>query len=303
MLPNFTLPILEPEYVVQALSESYDWGAIDLGVPKIHQLTQGEGIKIAIIDSGKSNHFEVAGNLLDAENFTSSPSVDDKNGHGTFCSGIIAAEINSEGIIGVAPKSKLLMAKSIGDGGAGTPAELVKGVRWSIEKGADIISISAGIFFDFKPLQEIIQEAYRQNIIIVAAAGNSGSRYPDIAFPARYPEVISVAAYDQNHKAAPFSSRGINIKFALPGVDIYSTYLDNNYAKMSGTSFSCPLLAGICALILSKHRNTTNNGTDCNTPLQMLEHLKKYAVDLNDKDATGFGSINMQQMFNLESNS
>lgn len=302
MLPNFTIPTLEPEFVVQALSETYDWGSIDLGVPKIHRQTQGEGVTIAIIDSGKSNHFEVANNIVDAQNFTTSPTIDDKAGHASFCSGIISAEINNDGIIGVAPKSKLLMAKSIGDGGAGTPVELVKGVKWAIEKGADIISISAGIFFDFKPLHEIIKEAYRQNIIMVAACGNSSNRYPDIAFPARYPEVIGVAAYDQSHKPASFSSRGVNVKFALPGVDIYSTWLDNGFAKMSGTSFATPILSGICALILSKHRNTKDNGTDCGTPLEMLEHLKKYAVDMNDRNATGFGSINTQQMFNLEDN-
>lgn len=291
---------LVPEFVFQAMSEVYDWGLQDLNIPDIHKETMGEGITIAVIDSGKSTHFEIQNNIAGAQNFSASEGVEDKCGHSTFVSGIIAAEKNNDGIIGVAPKAKIYFVKAIDDSGNGSPSALVQAIMWATEKKVNIISISAGMFVDFKPLHQAVQKAYENNIIIVAACGNTGTRYYDVAFPARYPEVIGVAAYDQKHETAPFSSRGVNVRFALPGVDIYSTWLDNQFAKMSGTSFSAPILSGICALILSKHRLGVDSKTPCETPKQMLEHLQKYSVKLDDPTATGFGTIDLKGMFTLD---
>jgi len=214
----------------------------------------------------------------------------------TFCAGIIAAEKNDEGIIGVAPKAKLYFAKAMDDSGAGDPSFLVKAINWAISQKVDIMSISAGMFFDFKPLRKIIKKAHERNIIICAAVGNSGDRHYDVAFPARYPEVIGVAAYDQRHKVARFSSRGTNVSFAMPGVNIYSTFLNNQFCKMNGTSMACPIMSGICALILAKHREAPSS-TPCKTPQQMMEHLQKYAKKLNGKNETGFGNVDLKGIF------
>lgn len=214
----------------------------------------------------------------------------------TFCAGIIAARKNNEGIIGVAPEAKLLFAKAMDDSGRGDPSALANSVMWAIRQKADIISISAGMFFDFKPLKKAIQKAHASNIIICAAVGNTSNRNYDVAFPARYPEVIGIAAYDERHKAARFSSRGVNVSFALPGVDIYSTFLNNQYCKMSGTSMACPMMSGICALILAKHRKNQGK-TPCNTPKQMMSHLTKYSKKLQSKKETGFGTIDLEALF------
>lgn len=229
-LPEFTI-----ERVLQSFSEVYDWGLRDLNVPDIHKKTLGEGVKVAVIDSGKSTHFETEDAIVAAKNFSKSPTLEDKNGHSTFCAGIIAARKNDQGIIGVAPKAKVYFAKAMDDSGAGEPSALVRAINWAAKQKVDIMSISAGMFFDFKPLKQAIQRAYKRNIIIVAAVGNTGTRHYDVAFPARYPEVIGVAAYDQKHKVARFSSRGTNVSFAMPGVNIYSTYLNNQFCKMNGT--------------------------------------------------------------------
>ncbi len=301
MLPTVFLPDLQPEFVLQIMSEVYDWGLMDLNVPLMHKHTLGEGIKIGIIDSGRSEHFETVNNTVESKNFTESPSVVDKNGHSTFIAGVIAAEKNDEGIVGVAPEAKLYFAKSMDDAGRGSPSSLARAVAWCASKKVDIISISAGMFFDFKPLRRAVTAAYNKNIIIVAATGNTGTRHFDVAFPARYPEVIGVAAYDQNHRVAKFSSRGANVSCAMPGVDIYSCHLDNNFCKSNGTSFACPMLAGICALVLAYHRKLVNPETPCETPRQMMEHLKKYAKDLNsDAKSVGFGTLHADQMFNSD---
>ncbi len=298
MLPQFVIPKLHPEFVLQSMSEVYDWGLRDLNVPNLHKQTMGEDVKIAIIDSGKSEHFETENLTIAAKNFTTSPTVNDRNGHSTFIAGIIAAEKNSEGIVGIAPKSRLFFAKSMDDAGRGNPSAMVKGIAWCIQQSVDIISISAGMFFDFKPLHKVIRRAYQKNIIIVAASGNTGTRHYDVAFPARYPEVIGVAAYNKNHKVARFSSRGINVSCAMPGTDIYSTHLDNRFCKDRGTSFACPMLSGICALILSRHRKASNPKTPCRTPREMLLHLKKYAKNLNgDAKEVGFGTLDTEAMF------
>lgn len=291
------LPDLNPEFVLQSMSEVYDWGLLDLNIPSVHKKTKGESIKIGIVDSGKSEHFETIAATVEAQNFTTSPFLEDHNGHSTFISGIIAAEQNNEGIIGVAPKSKLYFAKAMDDAGRGSPSAMVNAILWLVGLKVDIISISAGMFFDFKPLHQAVQFAYSKNIIIIAAAGNTGTRYFDVAFPARYPEVIGVAAYDQRHHVASFSSRGINVRCAMPGVDIYSTHLNNQFIKSNGTSFACPILAGICALILSQHRSIQNPKTPCETPKQMLEHLQKYAIPLDDQKSTGFGTLNTEGLF------
>jgi len=293
---SFELPKYTVEQTMQTFSEVYDWGLRDLNIPEIHKQSLGDGIKIAVIDSGKSEHYETINNTVAAKNFSPSPHLVDKNGHSTACAGIIAAEKNNEGIIGVAPKAKLYFAKAMDDAGRGDPAALVRSINWAISQEVDIMSISAGMFFDFKPLSKVIKKAYRQNIIICAAVGNTASRQYDVAFPARYPEVIGIAAYDQRHKTARFSSRGTNVSFALPGVDIYSSFLNNQFCKMSGTSFSCPLMAGVCALILAKHRSGPSS-TPCETPQQMMEHLTKYAKKLQGKKETGFGTIDLDGLF------
>lgn len=290
------IPKYSVEETFQSFSESYDWGLLDLHIPEVHKITQGEGIKIAIVDSGKSEHFEVKNNTVAAKNCSNSPYLEDKQGHSTAVSGIIAAEQNGEGVVGVAPKAQLYFAKAMDDSGAGSPSALVKAIDWSISQRVDIISISAGLFSDFKPLHQVIKKAYAKNIITVSACGNSSNRYYDIAFPARYPEVIGVAAYDQKRQVASFSSRGANISFAMPGVGIYTTYPPNTYARLNGSSFSCPILSGICALILSKHRKNQGS-TPCNTPQQMLEHLKKYAIKLGEKNDTGFGTVDLDKLF------
>ena len=115
-LPKFTI-----ERVLQTFSEVYDWGLRDLNVPEIHKKTLGNGIKVAVIDSGKSEHFETKDAIVASKNFSKSSTLDDKNGHSTFCAGIIAALKNDEGIIGVAPKSKLYFANAMDDIGAGEP--------------------------------------------------------------------------------------------------------------------------------------------------------------------------------------
>lgn len=287
-----SVPKIAPKLVIRALSEVYDWGLRDLNIPDAHKQTMGEGIKIGIVDTGLCTHHDVSENNAEAANFSDSKTVEDKAGHSTACAGIIAAAKNGMGIVGVAPKAKLFYAKALNDSGIGEMDWITNAIKWCRNMKVDIISISAGSPVDYRPLQKQIKAAYAENIVMVAAAGNDGEDTGDVDYPARYKEVISVGAYDSNRKIAKFSSRG-HVVVAAPGVDIYTTWLGNQYGKVDGTSFSCPIIAGVCALILSKHRSEAVCKTPCRTPSEMFEHLTKYTVRLGDRRAFGFGAVDV----------
>jgi subtilisin family serine protease len=113
----------------------------------------------------------------------------------------------------------------------------------------DIINMSLGApGAPPQSLHDVIIEATNKGIIIIAAAGNDGKI---VNYPARYDEVIAVAALDANGNMAGFSSRDNTVDSVAPGVDIFSTFTNNQYAKMSGTSQAAPFMTGICALLKS----------------------------------------------------
>ena len=266
------LPINEMKFesVVSVLSETTDWGQIFTGIPEAHKYTRGEGIKVAILDTGAPNHIDVNDNVLTSVDCTGSGATD-AQGHGTHVCGIVAALENGMGIIGVAPKAQLIPIKVLGNNGTGNYEYIISGIKKAIELKADIINMSLGAPFQPPPqMKWALKEAYDAGIIIVAAAGNDGG---PVNFPAKYDEVIAVAAVDRNGKLANFSSHGPEIAISAPGVGIYSTFLNNQYAVLNGTSQASPLVAGICALILSWSRSNPDVTKHIHNTQEMLKAL------------------------------
>ena len=289
------LPIedLTPTFCVTSLSEIYDWGLMMTGIPVAQQFTQGEGITVAVLDTGGPHHPDLNDNLLTALNATGMPTADDHQGHGTHVAGIVAALHNGMGVIGVAPKAKILPIKVLNDNGQSGYNEIERGIRMAIAAKVDIISMSLGA--PFAPPQSIhdaIIDATNAGIIILAAAGNDAGA---VNYPARFPEVIAVAAIDQNGNLAQFSSRGDQVAVGAPGVAIYSTYLNQKYALLSGTSQACPLMAGVCALILSYSRANPTTMRQIHNYKDMLDCLDDVCdpvgrVGVHGKDGNlGFG--------------
>jgi fibronectin type 3 domain-containing protein len=177
----------------------------------------------------------------------------DDNGHGTHCAGIVAAEDNDIGVIGVAPEAYLYAVKVLDSGGSGYLSDVIAGIQWSIDNGMQVISMSLGTSFDFQSLHDACDAAYYDNgILVVAAAGNSGTvsgKGDNVIYPAKYDSVIAVAATDSNDERAWWSSTGPDVELAAPGVSIYSTYWDDTYATLSGTSMACPHVTGTAALV------------------------------------------------------
>lgn len=127
---------------------------------------------------------------------------------------------------------------------------MIEGLNWCVENKVHVINMSFG-FKNSKALEKAIKEVYKRNIVLVAASGNSGGNN-SVMYPARYPEVIAVAASDSKDKVAWFSSGGAEVNVMAPGAGILSTYKDGGYKTMSGTSMACPHVTAACALILSK---------------------------------------------------
>lgn len=234
---------------------------IDYGVKSINAMsqwseTQGENINVAILDTGIDyTHKDLIERVKGGANFTTNNIVDymDKNGHGTFVSGIIGASKNGSGVIGVAPRANLYAVKVLNDEGRGNPLWIKDGILWSIQNSIQIISMSLGYDKESSEAYEAIKEAYKKGIIMISATGNDPTRN-FVDFPARYPEVIGVTAIDQYEQVGNFCNRdgGCNIELAAPGIDIISTYLNNTYAVASGTSFACPHITGAITLLQAK---------------------------------------------------
>lgn len=235
-----------------ALSQVQNWGIDVCLVGEAWRVSKGEGVKVAVLDTGIAKHDDLEGQWTEAYDFSNDGSYEDKkSGHGTHVSGIIGAVDNNIGCIGIAPNCKIVPMKVLDDNGGGSFLAIEKAIRKCIELGdIDIINMSLGAPTPppSNSLHDAIKEATDKGIIIVAAAGNNASR---VNYPAAYPEVIAVAALNDKGEMAGFSSSDENIDSVAPGVDIYSTYLRNEYAKMSGTSQASPFMAGVCALLKS----------------------------------------------------
>ena len=297
-LPDIQLPPITAEFVVSALSEVIDWGLRTLGVPDWWKETKGDCIKVAVLDTGvDTKHQDLKDQIESYKDFTSSPrGIDDVVGHGTHCSGIIAGIDNGMGVIGVAPRCRLYIGKVLGDQGNGDFSWIVNGIDWCLEQNVDIISMSLGAPMGSEPMHRAIKKAFDAGKIIVCAAGNEGeSRSDTINYPAKYPEVISVGSIDANMSRSNFSSVGERIDIMAPGGRIYSCYPPNSYGILSGTSMATPFIAGVCALVLAKHRKVAG-GTPLNNNNDMKEHLIKACTPSSDLKKYGRGIINPKEL-------
>jgi subtilisin family serine protease len=246
--------------------------------------TGSDEVVVAVLDTGVDyNHEDLTENMwrrpekmqpyqdpqlgtIDDENgFNAIDGADpmDDNGHGTHCAGIIGAEgENNLGIAGVNWKVQIMPLKFMNAGGSGSTKDAIEAINYVIDRkragvNVRIISASWGSTQKSRALGDIIRKAYENDILFVAAAGNSSvdnDRTPH--FPSSYdsPNVVSVAALDRHDALASFSNYGAkSVAIAAPGVDILSTWLGNGYEEKSGTSMATPVVSGVAALILAEH--------------------------------------------------
>lgn len=274
------LPPYKDENIVFALGgQKEGWHIRANKLPSIWLETNGLGIKAMVIDTGYSKHEDMVHNLIKGESCVPEESIEDGQGHGTAVAGVICAENNDFGIVGVAPKSTVVSVKALDSNGSGKNTWIVKALDYAIEYKPDVVCMSLGCPSPDSDMHDRIKKLYDLNIPVVCAAGNSGVRGVD--YPAAYEETIAVAAFDKKGNIASFSAVGNEVTLAAPGVDIYTTFLDNGYVSMNGTSFAAPFITGIICLLLSKHKTQESLGkpNDCKTVEDVKTHLLKYTID------------------------
>lgn len=265
----------------------------------------GKGVKVAVIDSGiDAQHadLKIAGGVCTLKtNCPTSPSYDDDNGHGTHVAGVIAAQKNNFGLIGVAPNVELYAVKVMTRTGGGTTTNIAAGVEWAIKQKVDIINMSLTTTGDDQALKLLLEKAYAEGITIVASAGNEGSNIQSdsVQYPAKYPTVIAVSATTGFNKLLVGSSIGPEVELAAPGDEIISTYpseldtIDGNkdgYSTFSGTSMAAPHVTGVLALYKERFPHFTNK--------RLRELISNTAEDLGatGRDQSfGYGLIKYKQ--------
>lgn len=233
--------------------EPYQWNLSQIFAEIGWEITSGiEDVTIAILDSGVDpEHEDLKDRISYGFNaFENNDEFHDENGHGTHVAGIIAATTNNfTGIAGVSWFNPILPVKVLNEEAEGTALEVANGIRWATDHGAKVINMSLGDSFNSRIIHDAIRYAYKNDVTLIAAAGNDNVNTP--MYPAAYEEVIAVSAVDEHRHKAIFSNYGEHIDVAAPGEHIPSTYLDNSYVMMSGTSMAAPHVAGLAGLIRS----------------------------------------------------
>ncbi len=180
------------------------------------------------------------------------PIPEDEHGHGTLVAGVLSAGINDTGIVGVAPKAKLVVLRAFDLTGNAELKDIVSAIIYAGLNRINVLNLSFGTTIDSRLLHEAIRFANEMGCIIIASAGNDGqiTRH----FPSDYPEVISVGATTKNASIGQSSNYGPKVDIFAPGFEILTTAIGNKYKVVSGTSFSAPIVSGVVALLLAKNK-------------------------------------------------
>jgi subtilisin family serine protease len=240
---------------VSILNEQQNWGLSFIEASYAWQHSKGEDVKVAIIDTGWFPHKDLQVNFLDGYDATGNNDfMDHGSYHGTHVAGIVGANCGQNiGVMGVAPSCKLIPIKALDDDGTGSFDFIANALQIAHDLDVDIINMSLGTQSDYgqSKVHSLIKDITAKGKIVVCASGNDGE---DVNFPAKYDESIAVAAVENDGKLARFSSRGPELDVAAPGVKIYSTWGNNQYVNLDGTSMACPTISGIIALIISWYK-------------------------------------------------
>ena len=288
---NTRIPMLEPYTVkltVSALSETEDYNHRMLNIPEMWKKTKGAGVRVAVLDTGCPQHIDLK--VAGCRDFSDSSSpYDVAAGHSTHVCGIIGAMVNGIGVRGIAPECELYCGKVLGDDGSGSIASIAAGIRWAVDTvHADVINMSLGcppVGAQNPTLRSACQYAHYKGVVVCCAAGNDAG---NVNAPANLPTTIAVAAVDRNREKAYFTCHGSEVDFAAGGVDVFSTWLNNKYAKLSGTSMATPVITGAVALIIGAAKAEGRTLT----PEEVYDRLVGIAVDVETPgrdDFTGNG--------------
>ncbi len=252
------------------------------------------GVRVGVIDTGfDRTHPDIAGKLAAcATSFTNAVAMlpgicDDDNGHGSHVSGTIAANTNNgAGVAGVAFNSSIVSCKALATpAGVGLTSDIANCINWTSNQGVKVISMSLG-GGESATLQTAVRNAAAKDILLVAAAGNDGDDTAN--YPAAYPEVMSVAATDDDDRRASFSNATADVEIAAPGDAVLSTFLAGTYLELSGTSMATPHVSGVAAVLFSQ-----TPGISASTVRSRLTSTADDLGPAGRDQSFGFGRVNL----------
>ncbi len=268
LLPAKTIPGINQRLGVDDPAAKEQWGLEVLEMDKLYQYLVEQDIQpskrtlVAILDTGvDASHEDIQDNFFSINRKYN----DDPKGHGTHCAGIAGAVTNNG--VGVASFARtneffrITSIKVLSGSGSGTQKQIIDGIIEATDRGADVLSLSLGGFSNQsrqRAYSQAVKYATDRGAIVVAAAGNS-NRDAATYTPVNANGIIGVSAIDSELQRAVFSNRVNRIEMALaaPGVGIYSTKPNNNYAAHNGTSMACPHVSGVLGLMKSIQPNLT----------------------------------------------
>lgn len=253
--PNYVYTLQQDDRGAQkAASVPVPQYALDkLHLPQAHERARGEGVRVAVIDSGIDlSHPALQGVVVAQFNAAASPA--DVHNHGTGIAGLIAAR---GGFTGSAPAAQILAVRAFDpDSTSASPSAqattfaILKGLDWSVEQRARVINMSFAGPAD-PAMTRALLAASRKGAILVAAAGNAGAQSPPL-YPAADPNVIAVTATGAEDAVFPRANQGRYVTVAAPGIDVVAPATAGGYQVSSGTSLSAAEVSGVIALLLER---------------------------------------------------
>ena len=239
------------------------WHLTFLDINRAHEIARGEGVVVAVIDSGvDASHPDLAKQVIPGTDLTGTSDLSEVDprgyadvlGHGTAMAGLIAANGRA---LGIAPAATILPVRTIASGGSFGGINTANGVSWAISHGARVINLSTGVEGRDTRLEAAVRDAEARDVVVVAAAGNTNTS-DTVPAPAAYPGVLAVGAVGRDGQHSAFSVTGPEVMIAAPGDDITSTAPGGGYTQHdSGTSSATAIVSGAVALIRSKYPKLT----------------------------------------------
>ena len=288
---------IEANYQYQALQAPNDpeytkqWNFRNINIEKAWDETKGEGITVAVIDTGVSKvpDLKLTKFAKGYDFVNDKEDASDDNGHGTHVAGTIAQSTNNGyGVAGIAYQASIMPLKVLSGGGGGTIADIAESIKFAADNGADVINMSLGGGGASSMMEEAIKYAHSKGVTIVAAAGNEGRNTS--SYPARYPDVISVSATDAAGDKASYSNFGAGIDLSAPGGSETGKIIQNTvnpstgesvFIGFQGTSMAAPHVAGVAALI---------RATGVEDPAEVMDILKQSSRKVQEDTLNHFGA-------------
>lgn len=252
--------------------------------------TKLQKVMVAVIDTGMElNHPMFKGKITKGVNlFDYSELPRDDHGHGTNVAGVLISTYEKHKRKLQNPADLMVMPiKALTSEGDGTESKLAEGIRYALEKNADLIVLSLGLNEDDPSLKKAVEDAEKKGVIVISATGNDGR---EVKYPAAYPTVLAVGGMDRKNQVATKSNNGLHVD-VVTSWKVTTAGLNNRKEEVEGTSMAAPQVAAAAALYLNRQPKAT--------PLQVRQFIRQTAQDIHEPgwdEKSGYGALQIDKI-------